>query len=48
MRQATLIEIKAFFGTPERPVTAPEMTKFWQSLTDSDKEYYKTEVGKTL
>lgn len=35
-------EIKDFFGTPERPVTGPEMMAFWKSLTDEEKEYYKT------
>lgn len=35
-------ELRDFFSIPGRPVTASEMMEFWKSLTDEEKNYYKT------
>lgn len=35
------MDLKGFFGTEENPVTPKEMTEFWKSLTDEEKDYYK-------
>ena len=42
MAENSVAEIKAYFGTPDRPVPAQEMMAFWKSLSDEEKEYYKT------
>lgn len=31
-----------FFSIPDRPVSASEFRVFWQSLSEAEKEYYKT------
>ncbi len=36
----TVKQLKDFFSTPEKPVSASEMMLFWKSLNDTDKEYY--------
>jgi hypothetical protein len=38
----TIKELMAAFGTLERPVSVTEYRDFWNSLTDAEKEYYKT------
>jgi hypothetical protein len=36
------VQLKDYFSTPDRPVSAKEMTEFWKSLSDEEREYYKT------
>jgi len=47
-QEASLPQIKAYFGCPGRPVEAKEMTDFWKSLTDEQKTFYKVGVGEIL
>lgn len=42
MSENSLKEIREFLGTPDRPVSPTEMKEFWQSLTDEEKNYYKS------
>ena len=37
----TLPELKKFLSTPENPVTTAEMSEFWMSLTDEEKEEFR-------
>lgn len=39
--QNSLPELKRFLSTPDNPVTTSEMTEFWTSLTDEEKEEFK-------
>ena len=41
-KQNSLKDLIDFFGCEGRPVSPPEFRSFWNSLTDSEKEYYKT------
>lgn len=34
-------ELKAYFSTEEKPVSAAEMMDFWKSLSDEEKKYYQ-------
>jgi hypothetical protein len=38
----TLMEIKKFLSTPDNPVGTAEMSEFWKSLSDEEKEDFKT------
>lgn len=38
----TVAQLKDYFGTDEKPVSAKEMMDFWKSLSEEQKEYYKT------
>lgn len=38
----TIKELMAAFGTLARPVGVSEYREFWNSLSDAEKEYYKT------
>ncbi len=38
----TLGELMKYLGTPDRPVSSAEFTAFWKSLTEEEKEEYKT------
>jgi len=42
MPDNTISQIKAFFDSDEKPVKTAELMEFWKSLTDEEKEYYKT------
>lgn len=37
----SIVDIKKFLATPERPVDSKEMTDFWSSLSDEEKEEFK-------
>jgi hypothetical protein len=37
----TITEIKEFFNSKEKPLSAAEVMEFWKSLSDEEKEYYK-------
>lgn len=41
-KQNSLVDLKKFLSTPDRPVNTAEMTEFWQSLTDEEKEEFKS------
>ena len=38
----TVPELMRFFGIPGRPVGPAEFRTFWDSLTEPEKEYYRT------
>lgn len=38
----TVKDLKAFFSTPEKPVSTSEMMEFWKSCTDEQKQEFKT------
>ena len=41
----SIVDIKKYLATPEKPVTNAEFTNFWNSLTEEEKqEYKKTEL----
>lgn len=42
MAENTVSQLKDYFSTTEKPVSAKEMMDFWSSLTLEEKEYYKT------
>ena len=46
MPEATLLEIKEYFGYSERPVDKKEIIEFWKSLSDEEKDYYRKGVFK--
>lgn len=37
----SIVEIKKFLSTPDHPVTTSEMSEFWTSLTDEEKEEFR-------
>ena len=41
-KENTLKQLMEAFSCPGRPVTAPEFTKFWRSLTPEEQAYYKS------
>ena len=38
----SVADLKDWFSTKDRPVPATEMMEFWKSLSDEEKEYFKT------
>lgn len=38
----SLTVLKQYLGTEERPVENSEFTEFWKSLTDEEKEEFKS------
>lgn len=38
----SIVDIKKYLGTPERPVSMQEMNEFWQSLTEAEKQEFKS------
>ena len=39
-KKNTVAQLKTFFGTPDRPVSANEMMIFWKSLSEEEKAFY--------
>lgn len=37
----TLVELKKFFSTPDRPVSMKEFQDFWDSCTEEEKEEFR-------
>ena len=37
----SVVNLKDFFSTPEKPVSSAEMMTFWKSLSDDEKAYYQ-------
>lgn len=37
----SLNDLMAFFSCPGRPVSAQEFKLFWESCSESDRQYYK-------
>jgi len=37
----SMMDLKKYFETPEKPVTNAEMAEFWRSLTEAEKDYFK-------
>jgi hypothetical protein len=38
----TIVSLKKWLGTKERPVSTQEMSEFWASLTEAEKLEFKT------
>lgn len=39
----SIVDIKQFLSTPDKPVSTAEFTEFWKSLTEEEKEAFKRE-----
>lgn len=37
----SIVDLKKYLGTKERPVDHSEMNEFWKSLTEEEKEEFK-------
>lgn len=37
----SIVDLKKFLGTPERPVEMSEFQEFWASLTEEEKEEFR-------
>lgn len=37
----SIVDIKKYLSTPEKPITNAEFTSFWNSLTEEEKQEYK-------
>lgn len=42
MAENSVAELKAFFATPEKPLSSAEFMAFWKSLSDDEKAYFKS------
>lgn len=43
MTENTVFDLKRYFSVPGKPpITNKEMSEWWKSLSDEDKEYYRT------
>lgn len=40
----SMVDIKKFLSTPERPLTMQEFKEFWESCTEEEKEEFRQEV----
>jgi hypothetical protein len=38
----SLVDLKKYLSTPERPVSTKEMHEFWESLTEEEKKEFKS------
>jgi hypothetical protein len=43
-QENSLTDLKKYLSTPEQPVSTQEMYEFWTSLTDEEKEEFKSTV----
>jgi hypothetical protein len=41
-QENSIVDLKKFLGTPERPVSMQEMNDFWGSLTDEEKQEFRS------
>lgn len=41
-QENSLMDLKRFLGTPDRPVSALEMSEFWKACTEEEKEEFKS------
>jgi CO dehydrogenase/acetyl-CoA synthase beta subunit len=44
-KQAKITDVKKFLADPDNPVETQEFREFWESLTEEEKEEFKTQVG---
>lgn len=42
MAENTVWTIRKFFSTEDNQVTPKEMKEFWESLSEQEKEFYRT------
>lgn len=43
----SMVDLKKFLSTPDRPVLGKEMIEFWNSLSEEEKEEYReADLGK--
>jgi hypothetical protein len=40
-QENSIVDLKQFLGTPERPVSSQEMSEFWKACTDEEKAEFK-------
>lgn len=46
-QENSIVDLKKYLGTPDRPVSSGEMSEFWKSCTDEEKaEFKKSELPK--
>lgn len=43
-KKASIVEVKKFLQDTENPPNTEEFTQFWMSLTDEEKEEYKSSL----
>jgi predicted metal-dependent hydrolase len=41
-QENSIVDLKKYLGTPERPVSMQEMNEFWGSLTDEEKKEFRS------
>jgi hypothetical protein len=41
-QENSIVDLKKYLGTPERPVSTQEMNEFWHSLTEEEKKEFKS------
>ncbi len=47
MAENSLVEIRKYLETPDRPLPMKEFTDFWRSLSEEEKtEYKNADLGK--
>lgn len=42
MSENSVVQLRKWLATDEKPVSATEMMEFWNSLTDEEKAEYKS------
>jgi len=40
----SIVDLKKYLATPDRPVTMEEFKEFWDSLSDKEKKEFKNTV----
>jgi hypothetical protein len=40
-KENSVMDLKKYLSTPDRPVSMQEMTEFWKSLTDEEKQEFR-------
>jgi hypothetical protein len=40
-QENSIVDLKKYLGTPDRPVSTTEMAEFWNSCTEEEKTEFK-------
>lgn len=40
-KENSMLDIKKYLGTPEKPLPSAEFAEFWTSLTEEEKDKFK-------